>query len=374
LVVKDKWTPAEDLRRARPERQIAFKFEPERAVSTLVAVEWNQSGATYTPIGVVEPVRLAGTTVQRANLNNPGSIRELGLFIGASVEIVKRGEIIPKIEKLAELPVSLPQSIPIPDTCESCGTALIDEGTRLFCPNPLCPARLLHRLGKWADIIEIRELGDKLLAQLFEKGTRSISDLYYIEENTLAEFERMGTLSAAKVVRNIRTKRVLPLAAFVAGFDIDNVGELIMEKLVNAGFDTLEKLRNAAVEELSCVHGIGDITAKTIAEGLAAVRGDMDAVLEAGYVTLAPPLNAASDSLPLSGKSYCFTGELKSLKRAEAEKRVRAMGGTAKSAVTKDLSYLVANDPESGTGKNKKARDYGVAIIGEEEFLRIVQL
>ncbi|MDR1596699.1 MAG: NAD-dependent DNA ligase LigA, partial [Treponema sp.] len=367
LVVKDPVTDMADLRRPRPEKQIAFKFELEIAFSILRSVEWSESGATYTPIGVVDPVRLAGTTVQRANLNNPQMIRSLGLMIGSAVSVVKRGEIIPKIEGLAPdggLPAELAPDekteILFPDRCMACDTELVDGGTRLYCPNPGCPKRLLHRLEKWVSVLDIRELGEKLIRQLFDKGrVRQIAELYTLEARELAEYERMGELSAAKVIRHIRTPRSLPLAAFVAGFDLEGVGETIMDKVAAAGFDTLKKLRSASVEELSAVYGLGEITARTIAEGLNETAAEMDRVLSAGIIGIAPP--PAADALPLRGKSFCFTGELVLMKRGEAEEKIKALGASAKTSVVKDLSFLVTNNPESGSAKNKKARDLGVA-------------
>jgi len=376
LVIKDMVTDMTDLRRARPERQIAFKFDLEVAYSILREVEWSESGATYTPIGIVDPVRLAGTTVQRANLNNPDMIRAMGLEIGSAVIVVKRGEIIPKIEGLAPPgAISEPaekSEILFPSTCGICGSALEDGGTRLYCPNPSCPKKLHHRLEKWVSVLDIRELGEKLLRQLFDSGrVRVIPDLYSLTAEELAEFERMGELSASKVIRHIRTKRELSLSAFIAGFDFEGVGELIMEKAVQAGFDTLEKIRAAGAEELSGVYGLGKITAGIIVHGLRECAAEMDAVLVPGIISIAPPLSPKD--APLKGSSFCFTGELKSMKRNQAEEKIKALGGIAKNSVVKDLTYLVTNDPESGSGKNRKALEYGVKIIDEETFLSILK-
>ena len=388
LVVKDLITDMTDLRRPRPERQIAFKFDPEQAFSILREVQWSESGATYTPIGIIEPVRLAGTTVQRANLNNPDMIRSMGLKIGSAVVVVKRGEIIPKIERLAtqvelETQASLApegaieqageeKDIQFPAECLSCKSALEDGGTRLFCPNPFCPKKLHHRLEKWVSVLDIRELGEKLLRQLYDSGrVRLISDLYTLTETELAEFERMGELSAAKVIRHIRSKRELSLAAFVAGFDLEGVGELVMEKAVSSGFDTLKKLRSATLEDLANVHGLGEITAQTIVQGLKECTEEMDNVLAAGIISIADPPTA--EEVPLKGLSFCFTGELKKMKRNQAEEKVKDLGGLAKSSVVKVLSYLVTNDPGSGSAKNKKALELGVSIIDEEAFLAILE-
>jgi DNA ligase (NAD+) len=387
LVVKTPETDMEDMERARPEKQIAFKFELEEAVSTLAKVEWSESGVTYTPIGIVDPpVRLAGTTVRRANLCNPDLIHAMGLMIGSRVRVVKRGEIIPKIEGLAPDP-NAPRDgegdalfsengnltpIEFPTTCSSCGTPLVDEGSRLYCPSLTCPKRLKHRIEKWAAVLDIRELGDKLITLLFESGeVRDIADLYTLDEKRIAEFDRMGKLSAAKVVRNIRDVRVLSLAKFVAGFDIEGLGETLMDLLVDAGYNTLSKLRGAREEELAAVHGFGDERARTIAAGLAETREAMENVLALPYVRLKAPVDKSG--LPLAGLSFCFTGELKTRKRKEAEAQVKELGGTAKSAVIGGLSYLVTNTPESGSAKNKKAAELNVKIIDETEFLRILE-
>jgi len=377
LVVKDIVTDMADLRRARPEKQIAFKFELETAFSVLRQVEWSESGATYTPIGVVDPVRIAGTTVQRANLNNPGMIRALGLKIGSAVSVVKRGEIIPKIEGLAPegaVPDAAAEEkdIEFPVKCAVCGADLIDAGTRLYCPNAGCPKRLLHRLEKWVSVLDIRELGEKLLRQLFDKErVRHIADLYTISAEELAAYERMGELSAAKVIRHIQTPRELSLAAFVAGFDLEGVAETTMEKTAAAGFNTLEKLRGASTEDLAAVYGLGEITAGVIVDGLKETAAAMDAVLQTGVISIAAP--PPEDSQPLRGLSFCFTGELSSMKRGEAEERIKALGASAKTSVVKDLSYLVTNDPGSGSGKNKKARELGIPIIDEEQFLALLK-
>jgi len=372
LVVKDIETDMSDLRKARPEKQIAFKFELETAFSVLKEVLWSESGATYTPIGVVEPVRLAGTTVKRANLNNPDMIRAMGLKIGSAVSVVKRGEIIPKIEGLAPVPSSCKETkeIEFPKICGACNTSLTDAGTRLYCPNPACPKRLFHRLEKWVCVLDIRELGDKLLRQLFDRDVRQIHQLYELKIDEIAQFERMGKLSAEKVVRHIMTKRELSLAVFIAGFDFEGIAETTMEKIALAGFDTLEKLRGASLADLAAVYGLGEITASIVADGLKECKNEIDAVLKTGIITIAPPVS--QETQPLRGKTFCFTGELKTMKRGEAEEKIKAFGAQAKSSVVKGLSYLVTNDSSSGSSKNKKAEELGIPIIDEAEFIKLI--
>lgn len=375
LVVKGDRIDFEDMNKMRPELQIAFKFSPEEAVTTLIAVEWSESGTTVTPIGIVEPVRLAGTTVQRANLANPGIIRSMDLRIGSKVVITKRGEIIPKIESLVENPKdAIP--IPIPSHCSLCGAGLIDEDTRLYCPNPECPGKAYHRLEKWLSVIDIKDIGSTLLKRLFEaKRVVRIPDLYTLTMNDLISFERIGRKSAQKILRNIRERNEVSLSQFIAGFDIEGIGLLMAEKLIEAGYDTLDKILAASPADFEKIAGFAEISAKTLYEGLRLVEEDMRKLVDSGYVRIRPPLPKTQRTAnPVSGNSFCFTGELRSMKRSEAEKLVREKGGIIKSSVTKDLDYLVTNDPSSGSGKNRKARELSIKIIDEEQFLEMAGL
>ena len=170
LVVKENRIDFEDASRARPDRQIAFKFSLEEATTVLRQVEWSQSGATYTPVAIFDEVELNGTKVQRASLANPDTMRKLGVRIGSHVVVVKRGEIIPKIESVVEEKDIQTSDIVFPCVCETCGTKLVDEGSRLYCPNKACSKRVLHQLLKFVQTVDIRDLGETLVTQLFKNG------------------------------------------------------------------------------------------------------------------------------------------------------------------------------------------------------------
>jgi DNA ligase (NAD+) len=373
LVVKGDRIDREDASKLRPELQIAFKFSPEEAVTTLREVEWSESGATVTPIGIVEPVRLAGTTVQRANLANPDMIRSMDLRIGSKVVITKRGEIIPKIESLVENPPDAVQ-IEIPTHCSLCSAELIDEGTRLYCPNPACPGKAYHRLEKWLSVIDIKDLGSALLKRLFDSGkVTRIPDLYRLSVQDLLAFERMGEKSAQKIIRNVHARNEVSLSDFIAGFDIEGIGVLMADKLIAAGIDTLDKLFAASPSDFEKIGGFAEITARSLYEGLRVVEKDMRELVEQGYVRILPAARSSGEEAAgIAGKSFCFTGELESIKRSEAEKLVRAAGGTVKSSVTKDLDYLVTNDPTSGSEKNRKAQEFSIPVIDERQFLALL--
>lgn len=377
LVIKERTINLADASRDRPDRQIAFKFSLEEAVTTLREVEWSVSGGTYTPVAIFDEVELNGTRVQRASLANPDTLRKLGVAIGNHVVVVKRGEIIPKIESVVEEKGLETKAIEFPQVCEVCGTKLVDEGSRLFCPNKNCSKRVLHQLLKYQQVVDIRDLGETLITSLFNDGRlKSISDIYSLQIEELVPYflneESMEadkkSLGAEKVYNSIQNHRRMRLATFVGAFDIEGVGETSAEKLIATGFDTLEKLLAASEEQIASVYGFAEIMALIIVEGLAENAAEMRSLVSSGVIEL----EEVGGGL-LAGKSFCFTGELVTMKRADAEQLVKKNGGNIKSSVTKDLSYLVTNDTASGSSKNVKAAKLGIPVIDEKQFLELLQ-
>ena len=377
LVIKERTINLADASRDRPDRQIAFKFSLEEAVTTLREVEWSVSGGTYTPVAIFDEVELNGTRVQRASLANPDTLRKLGVAIGSHVVVVKRGEIIPKIESVVEEKALETKAIEFPQVCEVCGTKLVDEGSRLFCPNKNCSKRVLHQLLKYQQVVDIRDLGETLITSLFNDGRlKSISDIYSLQIEELVPYflneESMEadkkSLGAEKVYNSIQNHRRMRLATFVGAFDIEGVGETSAEKLIASGFDTLEKLLAASEEQIASVYGFAEIMAHIIVEGLAENAAEMRSLVSSGVIEL----EEVGGGL-LAGKSFCFTGELVTMKRADAEQLVKKNGGNIKSSVTKDLSYLVTNDTASGSSKNVKAAKLGIPVIDEKQFLELLQ-
>ena len=376
LVVKENRIDFEDASRARPDRQIAFKFSLEEATTVLREVEWSQNGATYTPVAIFDEVELNGTKVQRASLANPDTVRKLGVQIGSHVVVVKRGEIIPKIEGVVEEKDIKTSPIEFPCTCETCGTKLIDDGSRLYCPNKECSKRVLHQLLKFQQVVDIRDLGETLVTQLFKDGRlKSISDIYSLQVEELVPYflneesqeAEKRSLGAEKVYKSIQAHKNMTLPVFLAGFDIEGFGETLAEKLVQAGFNTLDKLLAATEDQIADVYGFAQIMAHNIVQELAENAAEMRRLVQDGIITI-----ESSAGGKLEGKSFCFTGELVTMKRQDAEQLVKQNGGTCKSSVTKDLTYLVTNDTTSGSSKNVKAAALGIPVITEEQFLKLL--
>ena len=376
LVVKENRIDFEDASRARPDRQIAFKFSLEEATTVLRQVEWSQSGATYTPVAIFDEVELNGTKVQRASLANPDTMRKLGVRIGSHVVVVKRGEIIPKIESVVEEKDIQTTEIVFPCVCETCGTKLVDEGSRLYCPNKACSKRVLHQLLKFVQTVDIRDLGETLVTQLFKNGRlKCITDIYTLTVDELVPYflneesmeNEKRSLGAEKVYKSIQAHKTMTLPVFLAGFDIEGFGETLAEKLVQSGFNTLDKLLLATEDQIADVYGFAQIMAHTIVQGLEENAAEMRALVQDGIITIETKAGGK-----LEGKSFCFTGELVTMKRQNAEQLVKQNGGVCKSSVTKDLTYLVTNDTTSGSSKNVKAAALGIPVITEEQFLKLL--
>ncbi len=370
LVIKGKEIDLKDMERTRPMKQLAFKFNAEEIETTVLDVEWSISGHNYTPVAIVETVHLMGSDISRASLANPNLIDELGLKISSEVFISKRGDIIPKIERVIKTPLDA-RDIPIPTVCEECKTTLINEGTRLYCPNESCPKRLYHRIVKWIRKLEVKHFSEKLLLKpLFDTGKiKSIADLYSLKISDLTRFEGVKETSAKKALDNLLTVQEISLAKFIAGFNIENIGEDLTQKIVDAGFDILDKIRNASVHQLSQVDGFAEITATYLLNGIKKLYPEMKAVLDINKITIK---EGKSMGGKLEGLTFCFTGKLNTMKRAEAEQMVRDHGGEPKSGVVKDLSYLVTNSTEP-TAKYTEAQEQDTEIVTEEEFLKMIE-
>jgi len=368
LVIKGKEIDLEDMKRAKPMKQVAFKFQAEEIESTLINVEWTISGHNYTPVAIIEPVRLMGTTVSRASLANPNLMKEMGIKIGAEVIVSKRGDIIPKIERVVKIPHNA-KDIVIPDTCEECNTELINEGTRLYCPNEACPKRDYQRLVRWIHALGAKHFSEKLMLHpLFKTGkVEQIADLYQLTVSDLTQFEGVKEISAKKALDNLFAVKEISLAKFIGGFNIENIAELLVKKVIDAGYDTLEKIKNAKVEQLAMIDGYAEVTAENLLKGINKLYPQMLEVLNTTKISIKKTVKGGK----LKGLTFCFTGKLNEITRSEAEDLVLKHGGEPKTSVITSLSYLVTNE-STLTAKYLKAQEQGTKIITENEFLQMI--
>ena len=374
IVLKQNLIVMSDLYRKRPEYQRAFKFETEEAVTKLLDIEWSRSGYNYTPVANLEPIDLMGSIVKRASLANLDNIKKLGVKIGDKVLIHKAGDIIPQILKVVEEGEIRGEKLP-PALCEVCGTELIVTGARVYCPNLDCGGRDFHRLEKWIDKTGVKGFGPALMNHLFDnRFVVNIVDLYELD---LDEILKSTNLKKAteKAFKKLYDIKELKLETFVSGFDIEGIGEGVVKFAVNAGYDTLEKLHDATVNDLIQVEGFSDGRAVLLYNAMRKLYTEM--VELSNYVSIKKVVEIEEDDMgKLNGASFCFTGKLENMTRDEAAEKVLSKGGIVKSGVSKDLDFLVTNnatdDTKSLSAKLKKALTLGVKLITEGQFMKML--
>jgi DNA ligase (NAD+) len=209
-----------------------------------------------------------------------------------------------------------------------------------------------------------------MLKPLFESGRiRTIADLYSLKVSDLTRFDGVQEKSAKKALDNLLAIKSISLAKFIGGFAIENIGEDLTQRVVDEGFDSLDKIKNAAIYQISKVDGFADITAEYLLNGVNKLYSDMQEVLNTGKITIKEVRKIGGK---FEGMTFCFTGKLNTMKRAEAEQLVKDHGGEPKSSVVANLSYLITNSSEP-TAKYVKAQKQGTKVINEDEFLNMIE-
>jgi DNA ligase (NAD+) len=386
-----------------PRWAIAYKFPAQQASTRLLDVLY-QVGRTgaVTPVAVLEPVLLAGTVVARASMHNADEMKRLGVLKGDWVFIEKSGEIIPQVVKvITEKRTGEEEEFVFPTVCPECETQLIkppgEAVTR--CPNPDCPAKLREGLLHFAQrrAMRIEGLGEALVQQLTayrtpkdKKGeplfdesgeslklpplVRDAADLYHLKDkrDELIALERMGAKSADNLLAQIEASKEAGLARLLYGLGIRHVGERTAQILANH-FGDIAKLSAARCEELAAIYEIGEVVANSVAEWFAQPRHQR--LLERLAAARVQMKTASAESSAVArvfeGKQFVLTGTLPTLKRDEAKAFIEARGGRVTGSVSKKTDFVVAGE-EAGS-KLTKAQELGVAILSEDDLLKLGQ-
>ena len=381
-----------------PRWATAYKFPAEQVTTKLEEIEVyvGRTGA-MTPVAHVTPVFVGGTTVRNATLHNIDEIRRKDLRVGDTVVLQRAGDVIPEVVSAVVDARDGTETVwEMPTACPVCGTqALREEGEVVTrCPNPYCPAQriggLLHFAGRGG--LDVDGLGFKIMLQLAERElVKEPADIFRLDVETLEGLERLGRKSAENLAASIEAARRRPLSRILNGLGIRHVGEQtaidlsawLASELPRADGETdadwtrraADRLRDASVEELTAVYGIGRIVAEGIARFFRDehTRHTLHRLIQAGVSAEAPALGAAAEPVegPLSGKTLVVTGTLPGFSRSEAEGAIRAAGGHAASSVSAKTDYLVAGD-KAGS-KLAKAEQLGVTVLDEESFRRLLE-
>ncbi len=354
---------------------IAYKFPPEGQTSVLedVVIQVGRTGV-LTPVALLQPVRIAGSTVSRATLHNFDEVARLDVRVGDTVWVAKGGEVIPKITGVvtSKRPAEAEPITP-PEACPVCGTAVVREAEEvaLRCPNPACPAvtasRLRHFVSRGA--MEIEGLGSRTLDQLVEAGlVTDEASMWDLEAATLAGLPGWGELSAARVLQELDQARQRPLHRLLFALGLPHVGERA-SKLLAARFGSLEKLAAAETDDMVELEGIGPVIAESVRSWMAAAENrELIARLVARGVNPQEEERPETER-PLAGKVFVLTGSLSS-PRHEIKQRLEALGATVAGSVSARTTYLVAG--EKAGSKLDKAKKIGIEILDETGLERML--
>jgi len=369
-----------------PRAAIAYKFSPKEATTKVkeIKIQVGRTGV-LTPVAVMEPVRVGGVTITHATLHNYDEIKRLDLRVGDTVVVSRAGDVIPRITRvLVELRTGDQHEFYMPTKCPVCGSGLEKEEVYYRCTNKECYAltreRLYHFVSRKA--FDMRGLGSKLLDKFLDEGLiLDAADLFTLKKEDLEILERLGEKSAENIIRAIQTKKEITLPRFLYALGILHVGEETsreLEKYIYTRYkiqdtkykiyDIAKILQTSSIDDFQSIPDVGQKVAQSIYDWF---HEDKNIVflkkLESTGVLISP-ISYKLGAKSLSGKSFVFTGELESMSREEAKEKVRALGGDISESVSKKTSYVVAgNNPGS---KAEKAKQLGVAILSEEEFLR----
>ena len=362
-----------------PKWAVAYKFPPETKYTKLtdITVAVGRTGV-LTPAAVLEPVRLAGTTVSRATLHNLDFIRERGIMIGDTVAVRKAGDIIPEIvEALPDKRDGSERPFLMPERCPSCGEPVVRdetcgvEGAAYRCTNSACPAQLSRSLEHFAskNAMNIEGLGPQIVELLLSAGlVRTAPDLYCLTAEQLMPLDRMGELSAKNLVAAIERSKSAGLERLIYALGIRNIGEVAAAAMA-ARFGTLERCLTATYDELCGIEDFGDVTAQCVLNFFSHPQNIelCRRLTEAGLLTSATA-KKADDSL--GGMTFVLTGTLPTMTRDEASALIKEHGGKVSGSVSKKTTYVVAGE-EAGS-KLTKARDLGVNVIDEAALLAML--
>ena len=359
-----------------PRWAVAFKYPPEQKESTVkeIVIQVGRTGV-LTPKVIVEPVRLAGTTVSAATLHNQDNISRLDIRIGDTVVLRKAGEIIPEVVSVvAEKRPEGTVPFRLPEICPECGSPVVRDidGAAYRCTSPECPAQVLRNIAHFAsrEAMDIEGLGISVCESLIKNNlVKSAADIYYLEAQSVAMLERMGEKSAENLIAAIEKSKSAGLSRLICAFGIRQVGQKAA-KVLASHFGTLDALINADEAELTLIPDIGAVTAGFITEWFSNPQSlHLVERLRAAGVDFTSH-EEVKDSR-FAGMTFVLTGTLSRFKRDEAAAIIESFGGKTSGSVSRKTSYVLAG--EDAGSKLTKAESLGINIIGEDDFIGMIK-
>lgn len=357
-----------------PRNAIAFKWADETAKTKLTEVEWSASRTgLINPVAIFEPVELEGTTVSRASVHNISIVKELKLGIGDTIEVYKANMIIPQIAQN----LTKSGSLEIPDKCPVCGekTSIHKENDVevLFCENPDCLAKKIKSISLFVsrDAMNIDGMSEATIEKFISKGfLHELADLFKLNryKDEIISMDGFGEKSYEKLVKAAETAKITTTAKFIYSLGIANIGLSNAKMVCKAFSNDFEKIRHASIDELVEIDGVGEIIAESFVKFFAKENNNhmVDDLLD--IVTLEDEENDNANDM--DGMNFVITGSVNHFSnRSEVKELIEGRGGKVTGSVTSKTKYLINNDSTSNSSKNKKAKELGVQIITEDEFI-----
>ena len=350
-----------------PRFKIAFKFQGESKKTEIEEIAWSVSRkGNLIPVANVKPVTLSGAKISRVTLHNYGQVKQHNLKRGDEIEIIRSGEVIPKFLAVTK---SSRNKITLPSRCPICETKTKVQEIHLLCPNQKCPGRIKESILNFIQKIGIDNLSSKRLdAMLLQGLIGNIADLYRLDKEKLLTLEKTKEKLATKILSEIEKSKKTDLVTFLTALGVSGGAYNKCEKIVHAGFNSVEKLKSMTEQDLHKVEFFAEKSSKEFTKSLCSKWKTVNELMELGFQLKTPRVKKG----PLTGKKLVVTGAL-SRKRSEIEKEVKLCGGIISSAVSKATDYLVANDPNGASSKLKKARELKIAIISEQKLFKMIK-
>ena len=364
-----------------PRWAIAYKFQAERALTTLQSVSY-QVGRTgaITPVANLEPVQLSGTVVKRASLHNADIINQLDLHIGDKVYVEKGGEIIPKITGVeTSIRDLFAEKVEFISTCPECGAKLVRiEGEAAhYCPNEAsCPPQIKGKMTHFVSrkAMNIDGLGEETIDLIYRKGlVKNIADLYTLKLIDLALLERLGDKSGRKILASLEKSKTVPFERVLFALGIRYVGETVAKKLASA-LENIDKIMSATATELACIDEIGEVIAQSVEDYFKepANRELVERLRSYGLQMEISKEKAALKTDKLAGKIIVISGTFEKHSREQLKELIELNGGKNSSSISSKTNFILAG-ANMGPAKEEKANKLGIKMINEDEFLELIK-
>lgn len=350
-----------------PRYKMAFKFQGETKNTVIKSISWQVSrNGILTPVANVAPTELSGAKVSRVTLHNFGLVNQFKLKAGDEIEIVRSGEVIPKFLGVVK---SSDSTFKIPESCPSCSEKVFVDDIRLICKNEICPDKVKDEILNYIQKIGIDDLSGKRLEELIKtKLVTNISSLYDLTAQKLMQVEKVKDKLANKIMNNIENSKNVDLITFLSALGISGGAYNKCEKIVDHGYDTIEKIMALKVEDLIQIESFAQKSATEFISSFKTKESIVKALLAKGFSFKDTQQKVQSK---IAGKKFCITGTL-TMKRSDLQKLIKTNGATAVSSVSKATDFLITNDKESSSSKFKKAKDLNIPIISENDFMEML--